>query len=265
MSTPYDPHPAARWLTDAYARRAVFEPLPEAIAPRSLAEAYAVQSNVSREKALVCGPPVGRKIALSSAAMQQMTGLPAPISGELHRAQVVVSPARVRARDYGRLIIEFEIAVRLGRDLPAIGRPYRASSVARAVAALGPALELADDRNADYARLAGQGLALIADNAWNQGAVLGELREDWACLAVNHLSGEALINGVSVGVGRSADLMRGPLHALAWLANQAVARGEPLRAGEIAILGSMITSKFPAPGDRIDYRLDGFPPVVLRT
>ena len=33
---------------------------------------------------------------------------------------------------------------------------------------------------------------------------------------------------------------------------------------EIAILGSMITSKFPRAGDRIEYRLEGFPPVVLQ-
>jgi 2-keto-4-pentenoate hydratase len=176
----------------------------------------------------------------------------------------VGSPAAVRTSDYGRLIVEFEIAIRIGHDLAAASEPYDASSVAKAVAALGPALELADDRNADYGRLAGQGLALIADNAWNQGAVLGELREDWSRLSINDLTGEAFINGVSVGRGRSADLMRGPLHALAWLANQAAGMGDPLRAGEIAILGSMITSKFPQAGDRIEYRLEGFSPVVLQ-
>ena len=254
---------AARWLIDAYTRRVDFAPLPQAVAPRSVAEAYAIQANYVRRKAVACGPSVGRKIALSSAAMQTMTGLPAPISGRLHRNQVVGSPAGVRASDYGRLIIEFEIAVRIDRDLADLRASYDASTVAKAVAALGPALELADDRHADYAKLAGQGLTLIADNAWNQGAVVGTLREDWYRLSINELTGEAFINGVSVGKGRSADLMRGPLHALAWLANQAAGMGDPLRAGEIAILGSMITSKFPCAGDRIEYRLEGFPPVVL--
>ncbi len=264
------PRPAARqrsaacWLIDAYARRAHFAPLPGKLAPRSVAEAYAIQANYVHQKALLCGPSVGRKIALSSSAMQTMTGLPTPISGRLHRRQVVGSPAAVRTSDYGRLIVEFEIAIRIGHDLAAASEPYDASSVAKAVAALGPALELADDRNADYGRLAGQGLALIADNAWNQGAVLGELREDWSRLSINDLTGEAFINGVSVGRGRGADLMRGPLHALAWLANQAAGMGDPLRAGEIAILGSMITSKFPQAGDRIEYRLEGFSPVVLQ-
>jgi hypothetical protein len=36
-----------------------------------------------------------------------------------------------------------------------------------------------------------------------------------------------------------------------------------MRAGEIAILGSMVTSKFPVAGDRIEYRLQGFEPVLL--
>ena len=255
---------AARWLVDAYARRADFAPLPQKIAPRSLAEAYTIQADYVHQKGVVCGPSVGRKIALSSVAMQTMTGLPAPISGRLHRNQVVGSPAGVRPSDYGRLIIEFEIAVRIDRDLADVSASYDAFKVAKAVAALGPALELADDRHADYAKLAGQGLTLIADNAWNQGAVLGTLREDWSRLSINELAGEAFINGVSVGKGQSADLMQGPLHALAWLANQAAGMGDPLRAGEIAILGSMITSKFPRAGDRIEYRLEGFPPVVLQ-
>jgi 2-keto-4-pentenoate hydratase len=176
---------AARWLVDAYARRADFAPLPQKIAPRSLAEAYTIQADYVHQKGVVCGPSVGRKIALSSVAMQTMTGLPAPISGRLHRNQVVGSPAGVRPSDYGRL-------------------------------------------------------------------------------SINELAGEAFINGVSVGKGQSADLMQGPLHALAWLANQAAGMGDPLRAGEIAILGSMITSKFPRAGDRIEYRLEGFPPVVLQ-
>lgn len=260
----FDPKRAATWLTRAYARRAGFAPLSPRLAPRSMDQAYAVQAEYVREKSSACGPSVGRKIALSSVAMQQMTGLPAPISGRLHQGQVVVSPAQVRASDYGRLIIEFEIAVRLGCKLPDMGHPYDASTVSQAVAALGPALELADDRRANYAELAGQGLTLIADNAWNQGAVLGVLREDWARLPIDELNGAAFINGACVGRGQSADLMQGPLHALAWLANQAIGLGEPLGAGEIAILGSMITSKFPQAGDRIEYRLDGFEPVLLQ-
>jgi 2-keto-4-pentenoate hydratase len=206
---------------------------------------------------------MGWKIALASPAMQQMTGLPAPIMGRLHQEQLVHSPAITHAADYGRLIVEFEVAVRLGRNLPARSRPYDAQSVAPAVAAMAPALELADDRNADYSLLAGRGLVLIAENAWNQGAVLGEWRDDWARLPHESLRGEAFINGDCVGSGSSADLMGAPLKALAWLANEAIAQGECMRAGEIAILGSMVTSKFPVAGDRIEYRLQGFEPVLL--
>ncbi len=261
--TGFDSDRASRWLIDQYARRAVFAPLPAAIAPGSLVQAYAVQSDYAREKALACGPAVGWKIALASPAMQQMTGLRAPIMGRLHQEQLVHSPAITRATDYGRLIVEFEVAVRLGRDLPAQSRPYDAQSVAPAVASMAPALELADDRNADYSLLAGRGLVLIAENAWNQGAVLGEWRDDWARLQHENLRGEAFINGDCVGSGSSADLMGAPLKALAWLANEAIARGACMRAGEIAILGSMVTSKFPVAGDRIEYRLQGFEPVLL--
>lgn len=254
---------ASRWLLEQYARRAVFAPLPDRLAPSSVAQAYAVQSDYVKVKAKACGPVIGWKIALASPAMQQMTGLPAPILGRLHRDQVVQSPALTRTTDYGRLIVEFEVAVKLKRDLPARSQAYDAASVAPAVAAMGPALELADDRHADYALLAGRGRVLIAENAWNQGAVLGDLRDDWATLQHAALRGEALINGVPVGEGSSADLMGGPLQALAWLANAAIGMGECMKAGQFAILGSMVTSKFPRTGDRIEYRLQGFPPVLL--
>ncbi len=260
----FDPAPATRWLLEQYRQRAGFGPFPAAVAPRTLAQAHIVQRAFAEAKARACGPAVGWKIALASPVMQQMVGLDSPVSGRLHRDQVVSTPAHTRGADYGRLIVEFEIAVRLGRDLGPDGPALTAASVVSAVSALGPALELADDRRADYALLARNGLQLVADNAWNQGVVLGCLREDWAALDLDGLRGEAFINGHSVGAGRGADLMGGPLSALAWLVNDVRGRGETLRAGEIVMLGSLVTSKFPVAGDRLVYRLEGFEPVELQ-
>ena len=86
------------------------------------------------------------------------------LESTLHR-----SPARVRAADYVRLIVEFEIAVHIAEDLPAADRPFSRARVAEAVGAVMPALELADDRDADYKELARHPLELIADNCWNEG------------------------------------------------------------------------------------------------
>jgi len=124
-------------------------------------------------------------------------------------------------------------------------------------------MELADDRGADYATLSAHGLQLVADNAWNEGAVLGERRGDWRALDLAALRGVARIDGVPVGEGHGRDLMGDPLDALAWLADCLSRRGIAMRAGQHAILGSMITSKFPTAGQRLSFELEGFAPLEL--
>lgn len=254
---------AARWLRDQHLSRAPFAGFPADAAPRDLAQAYAVQDAFVRMKSRACGAVAGWKIALSNPAMQRFVGLGEPVAGRMLSRQVVAAPARTRAADYVRLLVEFEIAVELGADLPPIHGTYSPDAVAAAVAAVRPALELADDRGADYATLSAHGLQLVADNAWNEGAVLGEPRGDWHALDLAALRGVASIDGVTVGEGHGRDLMGGPLQALAWLADALSRRGIPMRAGERAILGSMVTSKFPEAGQRVRFELEGFAPLEL--
>lgn len=97
---------------------------------------------------------------------------------------------------------------------------------------------------------------------------MGVWRRDWAGLGsasegLGSLRGEAWINDAPVGQGFGRDLMGHPFDALAWLANEAIRRGVHLRKGEIAILGSLVTSRFPEPGDRLGFVLDGFAPIQL--
>ena len=54
-----------------------------------------------------------------------------------------------------------------------------------------------------------------------------------------------------------------PLQAVAWLANEANDRGTYLKAGDIVMLGSLVTSKFPKQGDRLRFELAGFKPIHL--
>ena len=112
-----------------------------------------------------------------------MVGLGDSIAGDMLDKTILRSTPHavtaVRAADYVRLLVEFEIGVELAEDLPVIGAPYDRARVAQAVAAVMPALELADDRNADYSILPSNPLMLVADNAWNEGAVLGAPVRDW--------------------------------------------------------------------------------------
>lgn len=244
---------AARWLVQQHAQRARSRPMPPAIAPRDLAEAYAVQDDFVALKARACGARVGAKVALTTSQMRALVGLAEPIAGRLHARQVVRGPARVRAADYGRLLIEFEVAVRLSAPLPPKGGPYSLDQVAAAVGAVMPAFELADDRGADYATLAARGLELAADNAWNEGAVLGAPTADVSGVDLAAVRGAATINGEPVGEGRGRDVMGHPFAALAWVANHLASRGPGLAAGDVVICGSLVTSKFPRAGDHVRF------------
>ena len=244
---------AGKWLYDAHRERQRFAALPAELAPHDAGEAYAIQSELVGMRAATLGPVAGYKIALTTPAMRAMVGLNDSIAGDMHEKTILRGPARVRAADYLRLLVEFEIALELGEDLPAIGAPYDRARVSRAVAAAMPALELADDRNADYTNLAAHALMLIADNAWNEGAVLGAPVRDWQNIDLAALRGVGSINGAVVGEGHGRDVMGHPLDALAWIANNLAARGLGLWRGDVVITGSLLTSKFPKPGDLVRF------------
>ena len=254
---------AASWLVAQHLDRMPFCAMPHAIEPSNLDEAYAVQDAFAHIKARHCGPISGWKIALSNPAMQAFVGLSEPVAGRMFAHQLVSGPARTRASAYGRLLVEFEIAVELGADLKPSPRRYTRERVADAVAAVRPAFELADDRGADYSSLSQHAMQLVADNAWNEGAVLGERRSDWATLDLATLRGVVTIDSVDAGHGYGRDLMGHPLDALAWLADCLSRRGVTLRAGDVAILGSLVTSKFPVAGQRLRFELEGFAPLEL--
>ena len=254
---------AAKYLFEAHERRSPFAPLPPELAPRTIADAHLIQDAFVALRARKLGGIAGYKLALTSPQMRRFVGVDEPQAGMMLESTLHRSPARVRAADYVRLIVEFEIAVRIGEDLPAADKPFSRERVARAVDAVMPALELADDRNADYATLAKHPLELIADNCWNEGAVLGAPVTDWRRIDLGAVHGVALVNGKSVGEGRGADAMGHPLDAVAWLADHLASIGRGLLRGQVVITGSMITSKFPGRGDSVHFELDGLGSVEL--
>ena len=255
---------AGEWLYKAHAERRPFAPLPENLAPRTAAEAYAMQAEYVGMRARTLGRVAGYKIALTTAAMRKMVGLEDSISGDMLEKTILRGAARVRAADYVHLLVEFEIAFELGEDLPAIGAPYGRERVAQAVAAAMPAFELADDRNADYALLPENPLMLVADNAWNEGAVLGSPVPGWKEIDLAALKGKATINGKKAGEGRGRDVMGHPLEALAWVANSLASRGLGLWRSDVVLTGSLVTSKFPAAGDVLRFEAGALGAVELK-
>jgi 2-keto-4-pentenoate hydratase len=255
---------AAGRLLRAHVTRERFGPLPPELAPRTAEDAYAIQDAYVALRAHHLGAIAGYKIALSSKEMQLFVGVDAPQAGVLLESTLHASPARVSAADYVRLIVEFEIAVQLAVDLPAADAPFSRSRIAASVRAVMPAIELADDRNADYVQLAEHPFELIADNAWSEGAVLGAPITDWKGLDLAKLRGIATINGERVGEGVGAAAMGHPLDAVAWVANHLAAHSRGLVFRDVVITGSLITSKAVRPGDLVRFSVESLGEVELR-
>ena len=242
---------AAQALADARRGGVKFLPFAAASGIGSIDDAYAVQHELVRLENQRHGADIaGYKIGLTVKRMQEMCGIDSPIAGVVFQDRVHKSGARLRASAYGRLGLEFEIAVRMARDLEPNGRAPELVDVAEAVDAICPAFEIIDDRHADYGNL--EILSLIADNAWNAGIVLGDFVRPWPDLAA--IEGIVSADGKVVDRGFGRDVLGHPFHSVAWLAVHLARRGTKLRAGDIVMTGSLALTKFP---DRTcTYRFD---------
>ena len=255
---------AAKRLWEAHEERQRFAPLPANLAPCTVEDAYAIQDAFVALRAKKLGAIGGYKIALSTAEMRRFVGVDSPQAGVMHKSRLLRTPANVRAADYVRLIVEFEIAVEIGEALPVTDAPFLREHIARVVGAVMPALELADDRGADYALLPKHPLELIADNGWNEGAVLGEPVTDWQGIDLAKARGVAWINGEKVGEGVGADAMGHPLDAVAWIANHLAAHGRALQRGDVLITGSLVRTQGVRAGDLVTFAVEGLGEVELR-
>lgn len=242
---------AARFMDEAHRTRARYQNLPEAIAPRNFEDAYAAQEALCALWLPRLGAIAGRKIAVTTKVMQDLMGIDHPCGGMIFSSRIHRSPAQITKADFVNVRVECELGVRLGRDLPKAPQPYTRESVRAAVSEIMAAFELIEDRNADYK--SSKALSLIADNAWNGGIVIGEPKSPPAGSDLNGIGGVLKRNGTVELSGKTDD----PMGALAWVANLAVSRNRPMTAGMVVITGSLVVTVDIAPGERLDFAIDG--------
>ncbi|MGH7124020.1 MAG: 2-keto-4-pentenoate hydratase [Stellaceae bacterium] len=236
--------------------------LPPEIEPRDLGEAYAAQEILHQRWAQNRGPVVGYKIAITTKVMQDLMGIGHPCAGAIFNRYFYESPVTIRRSDYVNVAVECEIAMRRGADLPDRGRPHDIESVAAAVESCHAGIEVIEDQNADYKKVTARGL--VANNAWNGGAVIGPAVRDWRKLDLPALGGIMTIEGVEQGCGKGADVLGHPLNALAWLANNRVERGRPLRRGMVVLTGSIVSTKWPKAGETVRSTIESLDEAVAR-
>jgi 2-keto-4-pentenoate hydratase len=252
----------AQALFDEHKSAKPYHPFEESIRSTSLRNAYLIQEAflkllMEAER----GYLAGYKIALTSKTMQEFCGVDQPLAGAILSSVIHQSPLKLSYADFQHLGVEFEVAVKLGDDLPAASGIHTRQSVAAAVAACMPSFELIEDRHADYRKL--DAFTLVADNCWNGGVVLGTPVTDWHRIDLENAPTRLQLNGEPAGEGRVGDAMAHPFEAVAWLANLLNRQGKMLQRDMLIMTGSSIKTKFPNAGDTLDFKIEGMGGVRL--
>lgn len=223
-------------------------------------DAYAVQrTNIDRR--LAAGERVvGRKIGLTSRAMQEQLGVDSPDFGIVTDAMVVADGADL---DLSQLIaprVEAEFAFRLGSDLPP--SPTRGELLA-ALDGVAVALEVIDSRVADW-RI---GLVdTIADNASSARIVTGPFASVTPELIASLPDVVVTLSQDDVVVveGPGSAVLGDPIVSLLWLADAIGAYGESFAAGDVVLAGAVARAVDLVPGASWAAFAPGFEPVSVR-
>ena len=242
---------AARFLDEAHRARARYQNLPEAIAPTNFDEAYAAQEALCALWEPKLGPIAGRKIAVTTKVMQELMGIDHPCGGTIFASRVHKSPARIAKARFrqraGRVRAGGAARPRSAEGAEPYTRESGAPGRRRGDGGLradrGPQRRLQDLQGAVADRR--QRLERRHRHRRGQAAAGG--------LDLNGIRGVLKRNGKEEAAGKTDD----PMGALAWLANLAVQRGRPMTAGMVVITGSLVATVDIAPGERLDFAIDG--------
>jgi len=251
VSTPVE-EAAARLRAAAQARRPC-APVRELIGAQDLDAAYAVQELGTLRRLAEGARLSGRKIGLTSVAVQKQLGVDEPDCGMLFADMQVPDGEGAPAGWLLQPRAEAEIAFVLGRDLNR--EAMTAADVMRAVDYAVCAIEIVDSRIENWdIRIADT----IADNASAGLYVLGARRVRLADVDLEACRMVARKNGAIISQGSGADCLGNPLNAALWLAQAMVRAGRPLAAGDVVLSGALGPMVAVAAGDRFATEIEGF-------
>ena len=243
---------AADQLLDCYRSGQACAPIRELIPDCEVPQAYAIQDINTRRWIEQGRRLVGRKIGLTSVAVQKQLGVDQPDFGMLFSDMAVCDGEPVPVGAVLQPKAEAEIAFVLGRDL-AVEQATMAD-VIRAVDYAVAAIEIVGSRVANWnIRL----VDTVADNASSGMFVLGNTPYalnglDLRDCAMEMSKGDEI---VSRGVGHAC--LGHPLNATLWLARKMVEVGRPLRAGDIVLSGALGPMVAVQPGEVFEARVSG--------
>ncbi|HEY4238352.1 MAG TPA: fumarylacetoacetate hydrolase family protein [Kofleriaceae bacterium] len=237
---------AAELLRRAAETREPIAPLRETFPELSLDDAYAVQQRN------ITGRVVGRKIGLTSAAIQAQLGVDRPDFGTLTADMAFGDAEEIPFARVMQPRVEAEIALVLERDLP--HRDCTVADVIRATAFALPAIEIVGSRIAAWnIKL----VDTVADNASSGAFVLGGRPVKLDAFDARMCGMVIERRGEQISVGAGASCLGHPLVAAVWLANTLARRDSPLRAGDIVLTGALGPMVAAHPRDTFEARIEG--------
>jgi 2-keto-4-pentenoate hydratase len=251
----------AERLDTAWRTGVPIAPLSDSDGLSDVATAYAIQSRWTGMRLARGERIAGRKIGLTSKAIQQQLGVSEPDYGTLWQSSYYAAAGgrvEIPARDFMQPRLEGEVAFLIGKPLK--GPHISAADVLAATEACALGVEIVASRIADWKIKL---VDTIADNASYGGYTLGpwdkKLREaDLAALAmtIKH-------NGAPAAEGLGSAALGHPAASTAWLANTLLKFGVALEPGDVVISGG-ITRMLPVKaGDRFEFSLTGQPALTV--
>jgi 2-keto-4-pentenoate hydratase len=238
-------------LVTAEQTRKGVQPLTERYPDFNIDEAYQVQLMNVRRKTDSGQAIVGKKIGLTSKAMQELLGVGEPDYGHLFNNMAINNNGVIAADLVLQPKVEAEIAFVLRKDLH--GPNVSVEDVLEATAYVVAALEIVDSRVADWKiKLADT----IADNASSGLYVLGGNKVPVRAVDLPAIKMELYQNGELMNAGTGAAALDHPAYCVAWLANKLSDYGVSLKAGEVILSGALSAAVDAKSGDRFKATFD---------
>jgi 2-keto-4-pentenoate hydratase len=209
-------------------------PVRDLIGRDDLEAAYAVQQKLSAERIAAGATVVGRKIGLTSAAVQQQLGVGQPDFGILFDDMAYAGGDTVPFDSVLQPRVEAEVGFVLCDDLA--DGPLDSEQVRAAIGYAVAALEICGSRVERWDISFGD---TVADNASAGAFVLGSVRRPLSEVEPKDVEMTLSIDGEVASTGTGGACLGDPIEAVVWLARQARELGEPLRAGQLILSGAL--------------------------
>ena len=246
----------AALLATAEAHRAPVPPIRDsvtAMGPKDpIAAAYAIQDANVQRRVAAGGRVVGRKIGLTSIAVQKQLGVDSPDFGTLFADMAFGDAEEIPLARTLQAKVEAEVALILERDLSFDKHTFADLIAATAYAV--PAIEVVGSRIANWdIKL----VDTVADNASSSLFVLGSRPVKLEDVDLYRCAMSLQRAEVEVSKGSGAACLGNPLNAAVWLADMMVRMGTPLKAGDVLMTGALGPMVPVGPGDRFEARIEG--------